>query len=352
LVKNLLSRPFFIRLFNWEFWSFGAVYIWTLPAWIYFCLRAKSFFFFTTSNPSIINGGLIGESKKDIHAILPPDLYPKTLHFDQGTDGKVVLKLVLQSNMTLPLIGKPDIGGKGRGVKMLKTEKDIIDYANSATLHFHVQQYISFSNEVGIFYYRFPDQDKGRITGIVEKKFLTVTGNGKDTLQQLLRKDKRGIMYIDSLEKIHADILEIVLPAGEKKIVSPYGNHARGALFLDHSFEIDEELTALMDTISKRIPEFYFGRFDIRYNSMEKLKRGKDFSIIELNGAGAEPTHIYDPRHSIFFAWKEIIRHWNILEKISRMNHKRGYPYPRLKEGLAIFAKDKADSEKLAKMSI
>ena len=41
-----------------------------------------------------------------------------------------------------------------------------------------------------------------------------------------------------------------------------------------------------------------------------------------MNGAGSEPTHMYDPKHSIFFAWKEIIRHWNILYRISVLNHK------------------------------
>jgi len=257
----------------------------------------------------------------------------------------------MEAGMNLPLIGKPDIGGKGRGVKVLKTENDIIEYANRATLHFHIQQYVSQAKEIGVFYYRYPGQDKGKITGIVEKKFLTVRGNGKDDLQSLLRNDKRGIMYISSLEKMHANILHTVLANGEEKVVSPFGNHARGSLFLDHSHEIDEQLTGMLDLISKRIPEFYFGRFDIRYNSMESLKNGKDFTIIELNGAGAEPTHIYDPGHSIFFAWKEIVRHWNILEKISRMNRKRGYRYASFREGLSIFTKDTEDSRKLAMMS-
>jgi len=294
---------------------------------------------------------MIGESKKDIHAILPKDLYPMTLHFDMGVDPEIVIHDVLSSGMNLPLIGKPDIGGKGRGVKMLKSEKDIRDYARKATMNFHIQQYVSFTEEVGIFYYRFPGEEKGKITGIVGKKFLTVRGNGKDTLQNLLRNDKRGIMYINSLENIHRDILNHILPAGEEKIVSPYGNHARGSLFLDYSKEIDDELTFTIDAISKRIPEFYFGRFDIRYDTMEGLKKGNNFSVIELNGAGAEPTHMYDPGHSIFFAWKEIVRHWSIMGKISRMNHKRGYRYPSFHKGLAIYTKEIEDSEKLAKMS-
>jgi hypothetical protein len=88
---------------------------------------------------------------------------------------------------------------------------------------------------------------------------------------------------------------------------------------------------------------FYFGRLDIRYNTLEDLKKQKNFSIIELNGAGSEPTHIYDPRHSILFAWKEIIRHWIILNRISRINHKtKKLPYMRMSEGLKMFKENKA----------
>ncbi|MBC7828014.1 MAG: D-alanine--D-alanine ligase, partial [Chitinophagaceae bacterium] len=81
-----------------------------------------------------------------------------------------------------------------------------------------------------------------------------------------------------------------------------------------------------------------------------ELKRGEALSIIEVNGAGSEPTHMYDPRHSIFFAWKEIVRHWFILWRISRMNHRKGHPYLSLKEGIAMFREDKAHSLKLAEM--
>ena len=102
----------------------------------------------------------------------------------------------------------------------------------------------------------------------------------------------------------------------------PYGNHVRGAKFLDANHLIDDELTHIIDTICQQVKGFYFGRLDIRYNSWERLKRGQEFSIIELNGAGSEPTHMYDPKHSIFFAWKEIICHWNILFDISRINHR------------------------------
>jgi hypothetical protein len=118
-----------------------------------------------------------------------------------------------------------------------------------------------------------------------------------------------------------------------------YGNHARGAKFIDGSSWIDEELEATFDKVCKEIKGFYFGRLDIRYPSWNELKNGI-FSIIELNGAGSEPTHIYDPKHSILHAWKEIARHLNILCRISKINHHQlNMPYTTFSEGILLLRK-------------
>jgi hypothetical protein len=144
--------------------------------------------------------------------------------------------------------------------------------------------------------------------------------------------------------------LDVVLSAGEKKVLVPYGNHARGAMFIDDSHLIDDELTAVVDNACSQVREFYFGRLDVRYNTWQELREGKNFVIIEVNGAGSEPTHIYDPKHSIVFAWSEIIRHWYILWKISRMNHSLGHRYMSWKEACAMFREDKENSRKIEQL--
>ena len=294
---------------------------------------------------------MIGESKKDIHELLPTEYYPKTIHFLHSTQAEVVIRRIQSDGLRFPLIGKPDIGGRGRGVKLLKDEHDIIEYSQKVLINYHIQEYIDYPQEVGIFYYRYPDMGKGHISGIVSKEFLTVTGNGKNTLLELLKAGSRSIMYLKSLEAMNHDQLGEVIPQGREIVVSPYGNHARGSKFLDYTHWRDAQLEETIDSISKSIPGFYFGRLDIRFRSWDLLKQGKEFIIVEVNGAGAEPTHMYDPRHSVFFAWKEIIRHWNIMEKISRKNHKNGVPYLSFKEGVRMYRVDKKNSELLLAMS-
>jgi hypothetical protein len=326
------------------------VYTLIYPVWILLCFRARSFFFFAASNPSIQNGGFLNESKKDIHAIMPSHLSPKTVFFSLPANADVVLAELKKQGLSFPLIGKPDVGGRGRGVKALKDEKDVRSYVKNTFIDFHIQEFVALKNEVGIFYCRYPDQDRGIITGIVQKEFLSVTGNGRNTIRELLANEKRAILQMKSLEKMYGKEMDTVLQNGERRVLVPYGNHARGAKFLDVSNLIDDELTQTIDTVCKQVKDFYFGRLDVRYNSWEELRLGKNFSVIEVNGAGSEPTHIYDPKHSLFFAWKEIIRHWVILWRISRMNHKRGFRYLSLKEGVKMFQEDKLYSKKLAAM--
>jgi hypothetical protein len=350
-IQRILHRPFFIKLFNWEYWSFATVYFCIYPVWFLLCLRARSFFFFAASNPTIKNGGFLGESKKDIITIIPPQYHPPGVFFSIPSNGAIVLRELQRAGLAFPLIGKPNIGGRGRGVKVLRNDQEVVDYARTAYLDFHIQEFVPWKLEAGIFYVRYPNQATGAITGIVYKEFLSVTGDGKQSMLQLLQKDKRALMYLGSLQKIHGDRLNQVLPAGEKMIVSPFGNHARGSKFIDASHLADEILTKVIDEICKQIPGFYFGRLDIRFESWEALKQGKNFSIIEVNGAGAEPTHIYDPRHSLFFAWKEIIRHWFMLFRISRINHKKGHRYLGFWEGIAMFKDAKEWAGKLNAMT-
>lgn len=337
MFKKILHHPFIIKLSHWEYWSFNAVYGPVLFYWFWLCIKARSFFFFNTSNPTIKNGGFLLESKKEIYDIIPQRFYPATLFFKAGVHPSELEKTLKKSSLQFPLIGKPDIGCKGRGVKKLCTINEVIEYAENSKVDFLLQEFVPFENEVGIFYCRFPNETKGFISGVVEKEFLTVEGDGVSTIEALLKKEKRFILQLPSLRNAYKETLQQILTKGEKYLLVPYGNHARGAKFIDASNRITRALTDMIDKVSKQIPGFYFGRMDIRFNTWEELEQGENFSIIELNGAGSEPTHIYDPKHSILFAWKEIIHHWNILYKISKVNHRLyQLPYMKFNSGMQM----------------
>ena len=87
---------------------------------------------------------------------------------------------------------------------------------------------------------------------------------------------------------------------------------------------------------------FHYGRLDVLYNTFEELCQGKNFSVIEINGAGGEATHIYDPQHSLFWAWREVTRHWGMMNEVSIRNHQNGHPYLSFKDGRAMLRENGA----------
>lgn len=340
---------FLHKLTHWEYWPFDLVYIPMYLVWFYYAARARSFFFFNPANPSIKNAGFLMESKKEIYDILPVEYFPKTVFFKLGTPFTEIIHSVRESGIVFPCIAKPDIGGKGRGVVKINSPEDLESYAARIPLDFLVQQLVAYPEELGVFYCRIPGQTAGFVSGIVAKEFLIVKGNGSSTIRQLIERDPRFHFQLPALSKLYGEGLQDVLPPGESRNLVPFGNHARGSKFTDVSHRADETFTKMMDAVCQQVPEFYFGRLDIMCSSFEDLRAGKNFSIIELNGAGSEPTHIYDPAHSLFFAWKEIARHLKLLYKISTINHKRGFRFLTIKEGMQMFRDNNAIVKSLKK---
>ncbi|GAB3926488.1 NRDE family protein [Larkinella terrae] len=318
------ARRFFIRLRDWEYWPIECLYLPLVPLWLWLSLRARSLLFFSAANPGIAYSGFIHERKSDIYPLLPPGSYPKTVLCPAGLASSSIGKLLAEQSMDFPLIAKPDIGERGRQVKLLRTPQELETYRLASQVDFLLQSYIDYENEVGIFYYRFPDAGTGHISGIVGKEFLRVTGDGQSTLLTLLLENQRAVLQLPALVRAYGNQLQSIPRAGETLTLVPYGNHSRGAKFTDLTNRSTPELTATIDHICRQIPGFFFGRLDIRFKSWEELEAGKNFTIIELNGTGSEPTHMYDPGHSLFFAWKEIVRHWQLAAQISMSNRQSG----------------------------
>lgn len=320
-------------LFHWEYWPMPLVYYPIFPVWFFYAFRAGSFFFFNAANPSIKNGGMAMESKKEIYDMIPAEFIPKTILVKEGTSTEEILYAVESAEINFPMIAKPDIGMKALGVDKIIDRTELKQYSKKLSCDLLLQELITFPQEIGIFYVRVPGEEMGKITGLVAKEFLTVIGNGTDTITQLIKQNPRSYFQLTSLKRKFGSYLNTVLLPGEKFILVPYGSHTRGSKFIDLTSMLNEKLIQTINQICVQVPGFYFGRLDIRYDTFEDLCEGKNFSIIEINGAGSEPTHIYDPKHTLFFAWKEIIRHWKYLFRISAINYAKGHPYMSFREG-------------------
>jgi hypothetical protein len=293
------------------------------------------------------NGGFMSESKKEIYDLIPPQYYPKTELIRQNSDFQEVLNCVKESDIPFPCIVKPDIGLRGSAVKKIHSFDELKSYHDRANFDYLIQDLIPYENEVGIFYVRFPNEEKGKITGVVAKEYLIVEGDGNSTIVDLIRHNPRFELQLQSLQREYGNQLNEILHFGEKRNLVPYGNHARGAKFIDASHKISPQLIATFNEICLQIPEFYFGRLDVMFNHWHDLEKGINFAIVEVNGAASEPTHIYDPKHSIFFAWKELARHISYMYQISVINHQRGFPYLSHQDGMREYKLHLEQSKKI-----
>lgn len=332
-MRNWLHNAFIVRLIHWEYWHSSVVYAPLYPYWAWLSIKSRSLYFLTAVNPRIKNGGFVMESKKDIYDLMPKNLYPETLLFQPGTSSQLIIEAIKNSSISFPFIAKPDIGERGLGVKKIDNMASLTEYANTIPVPYLIQQFVSFEQEVGIFYCRPPGAINGYISGIVNKEPVSVIGDGTSTLETLVKKNGRYLIHWKQIRHMYSDKLDSVPAQNETIILIPYGNHSRGSKFTDETHRVTAKLSDTIDRICKQIPDFQYGRLDIRFKSWDALEVGEDISIIEVNGSGSEPTHIYDPRHSIFFAWREIIRHWKILYTISKANNINGVPYATWAQG-------------------
>jgi hypothetical protein len=307
------------KLWHWEYWPVYIVYLFTFFLWVWYAIRFRSFKFYKHANPSIKNGGLYGDSKMAIYQLLPKNLYPKTILV--GKHQSIGGQTISQNQFQFPLIVKPDIGSRGVGVQKVHSIEELMNYGTTINGDYLIQELIDLPNEIGLFYCRLPNEAKGKITGITIKEFLMVVGDGATTIEKLMKKKARFGMQIPRLEnKMN---LHEILPKGEKKCLVPFGNHNRGTTFFDGKKLITHRLEETFDAILNKIQGFYYGRLDVRFNTLEELEQGINFSIIEINGAKSEHTHIYDPKYSFGYGQFEIFRHQRILAKIIRINTRR-----------------------------
>lgn len=340
-------KLFLHKLFNWEYWPFQIVYIPIYFLWAFYALKARTIFFFNACNPTIKNGGFMAESKKEIYDLIPQKYYPKTELVKENNDFQNVITILEKAQIQFPFIAKPDIGLRGSAVKKIHNLKELKEYNSSANFDYLLQDLIPYTNEVGIFYVRFPNEKKGKVTGIVAKEYVIIEGDGKQTIEELIKANPRYELQIENIKKDFGNQFKEVLEKGKKINLVPYGNHARGAKFIDASNLITEKLNETIDTMCQEISEFYFGRLDVMYDNWNDLENGKNFALVEINGAGSEPTHIYNPKHSIFFAWKELARHITYMYQISVQNHKCGFPYLNYKDGMKEYKLHLQQSSKI-----
>ncbi|WP_210542567.1 hypothetical protein [Rhodoferax sp. PAMC 29310] len=323
-----------------EFWPMWAFYPPVFVYVLWLMVRYRGVLLPTVANPSFPGGGFFGESKAEIldlavtHA---PDWVAPFVTIDRPDFGgndqalasltQAALAKLMQAGLSLPVVAKPDLGCRGAGVRLVRTEAALRDYLSAfpAGARLLLQRYVAFEGEAGVFYCRHPYERTGQVPSITLKYFPYVHGDGVRTLRELILADPRAGRLAHLYLPRHAARLDTVPAKDEPVRLAFAGSHSRGAIFRNGTDLVTPAMAARFDMIAKSIPEFYFGRFDIRFEDFARVQQGEGFTIVEANGAGAESTHIWDRKTNLLTAWADLMKQYRLLFQIGRANLDRGF---------------------------
>ncbi len=319
-----------------EFWPPALFYIPVGFYYLWLSLRFGSFTLPTASNPSIYSGGLIGESKSQILSLVGPEqrswiapyaLTRRRVGESVEATAERAMEALRERRIEFPVVAKPDVGQRGAGVRPLRSRAELLEYLHEFPegRGILLQQLAPGPGEAGVLYHRTPGESSGHIFSITLKSFPSVVGDGIRTLRELIMADQRASIISQVYFERHRDKLDRVIDQGEDFPLVFAGNHCQGAVFQNGTGLATPALLARIHGIAASMPDFYFGRFDIKFESLELFLEGKSFKIIEINGAGAEATHIWDGRTRLWEAYRTLFEQFRILFQIGAENRRRGH---------------------------
>jgi len=317
------------RWTRWEFWPMWLFYPPVALYVLWLGLRHRSLTLFTAADPGIPAGGVVGESKAAILASLgegdPRIAITRVVPAATPVAERPALarRLMAEAGLAYPVIAKPDVGERGDGVTLLRDGAALGRYLGAAGGDTLIQEFVP-GEEFGIFYWRMPSDERGRIFSITAKRLPATTGDGVRTLEQLILDDDRLVAQAAIFLERFDDVIGDVPAAGTRVPLGDRGNHCQGALFLDGKGHITPALETAIDRLARRFDGFYVGRFDVRVPDAAALEAGRGIVVLELNGVTSEATHIYDPGLGLLAAWRTLFEQWRIIFAIAAENVRRG----------------------------
>lgn len=306
-----------------EFWP---DLLWQVPlflqGFVLGLLRGK-LNWFVRANPGIPWGGMFDAPKSSILQQLRPQNRPQG-QLIQHENGIPAVPAGLQ----FPLIVKPDAGERGRGVYKIGDQAAWTSlWQQSPPGAYLVQNFVPAPYEFGVFVIR-DELGRLRIHSLTWKLPLGVVGDGHSSLEQLLAVHPRAQRFKRFWPSFAPSELASVPNAGAFVPLHFSGNHSRGATFLNAQSLIDADMEAAFNDLLAPLEGFYYGRLDAMVAEPADLRHSARIQVLEINGANAEPAHVYDPDGSWWVGLLEHFRFQRMMWRVANRNLKAGAKAP------------------------
>jgi membrane protein DedA with SNARE-associated domain len=257
---------------------FGLFYLPLILSWVGFAVRYRSLTLPTLVNPCHPAGPPGTESKSgyllDVGGserrwvadwvIVTRATGARTLYADLER----ARQSLCAAGLTFPLIAKPDIGRCS--ACRIDDVAELRDYLRHfpAGEKLILQRFVPYAGKASVLYARLPGAPRGRL-------------------------------------------LSLTLCAGE--------------LRHDGRRHITPQLEARLDAVARSMREFHYGRFDLRFVSVDALMRGDDFAIVEISGLGGTLERAWDPAMPLAEIYRRLTDQQRIMFLIGDKNRARGF---------------------------
>lgn len=314
------------------YWISKQYYWQSMVYYLYNAAKYRSLTFFSACNPALSFGGMLDDNKTEAYSLIPDRYLPKMLIYDFKVD---LEKQIKENSIQFPVVVKPNMGYKGYAVRECKDLDELKYFVGKLeeNKEWLIQEYIDLEHEYSIMYYYYPVSKIIGLTSVSSKKYPFVVGDGISSMEKLIDQYENPFVDKYYLRKKWESKFDMIPTKNQKIELHHIGNYSRGSKFCSLMQEKDDQLASAMHNIFNGRDEIYFGRFDIKANSMEDVRQG-EFKIMEINGAKSEPLHIYDPKYGFWSRIKDVRRHWKIMTHIVDERRAQGYQFPGNIEGL------------------
>ena len=256
----------------------GLFFLPLIVSWIGFALKYRSLTLPTVANPYQPAGGMWGDSKSsyllDVAAserrwiadcvVMTRSTGLRTLYADL----EQARQSLSAAGLTFPLIAKPDSGRRCacRIDDVSALREYLRDFPAGEKLI--LQRLVSHSGEVTALYARLPGTSRGCLLSLT----LRTNGHYRDARQH-----------------------------------------------------ITPELEARLDAVARSMREFHYGRFALRFASLDELMRGQSLSIVEISGVGGTDNRHCEPALPLAEIYRRAVDQQRIMFLIGDKNRGRGF---------------------------
>lgn len=278
-------------------------------------------------NPDIGGlSGMVGASKAHLNTKVNQDFRPKDFVFAAGTTVEQMQQIITEQKISFPLFIKPVQGERAAGVQFVPNETAFLALEIDLNRSYLVEEAIMSQGEFCVNVVRGLRTKKFGVLALTERVIPKVIGDGVSTIKQLIALlELTELQKQKIIEALETEFLAKVLEQNISQTVVRTASISYGTEYVKLNLTPEQKKLLEHQINQMLLPAdgFNIGRFDLKADNLDALLKG-DCLVVELNGIGGMPTHVYETHLSIEQKQMILDEYFDLLQNFSLQQIERG----------------------------